>query len=130
MDNNLTATLLAIVFMGHGVGHMLWLVSLLGMADWRQVTDSWLITPPFGCYVTQIVGAAVWLTAIGAFVAAAFALFVGGRWWANAALIGAVASLLGLFLFFKRPLTLSVAASFIVDVLVLAGAPAWLLSNF
>jgi hypothetical protein len=130
METNLVATIIAIVLLAHGAGHMLWLVSLMGMADWRQVVESWLITPRFGCYVTQIVGAIVWLTATGAFAAAAFAMFVGARWFGSAATIGAIASILGLFLFYKNPPSQPVISAFIVDVLVLLGVPAWLLANF
>ncbi len=113
------STLLAILIAAHGVGHMLFLVTLLGMADWRQVTESWLITPRFGCYVTQAVGTVVWLAATGAFLAAAFGLFVGGGYWREAAIIGSGVSLVGIFLFWKNPPGLAVLAALLVDALVL-----------
>lgn len=119
MAMNLVPTILGIALVAHGVGHMLWLVSLLGMADWRQVTDSWLITPRFGCYVTQAVGTIIWLAAIGAFLAAAFGVFVGVPWWREAAVIGSIVSLLGLFLFWKNPPTQGVIAATIVDIALL-----------
>lgn len=120
MSSPLFSTLLAILIAAHGAGHMLFLVTLLGMADWRQVTESWLITPRLGCYVTQAVGALVWLAATAAFLAAAFGLFVGGGYWREAAILGSFASLLGIFLFWKNPPAATVVSALVVDVLVLA----------
>jgi hypothetical protein len=110
---------LAIILAAHGVGHMLFLVTLLGMADWRQVTDSWLITPRFGCYVTQAVGAVVWLGATACFLAAAFGLLLAQDYWRPAAEIGALISMIGLGLFWKNPPQSPVVSALVVDVLIL-----------
>jgi hypothetical protein len=120
MTTNPFSTLLAIILLAHGVGHMLWLVTLLGMADWRQTSESWLITPRFGCYVTQAVGVIVWLGAIGAFLAAAFGVFVAQDYWRTAAVIGAIISIIGLFLFWKNPPSQPFISALAFDLITLA----------
>ncbi len=120
MSNNILPNIFAIVIAAHGVGHMLFLVTLLGMADWGQVDESWLITPRFGCYVTQAVGGVVWLAATGCFLAAAFGLFVGSGWWRDAAVYGSIASIIGLFLFWKNPPSQPVISALAFDLITLA----------
>ena len=113
-------TLVALALAAHGVGHMLFLVTLLGLADWGQVEESWLITPRFGCYVTQAIGGIVWLAATILFLGAAFAIFVGSSWWPEAAVYGALASILGLFLFWNKKPSQPVISALLFDLAVLA----------
>ena len=60
---------LALVIAAHGIGHILFLVPLLGIADWGQSTRSWLLVDHTAA---RFVGSLLWIAVIVAFGAGEF----------------------------------------------------------
>jgi hypothetical protein len=110
---------LAIVLGAHGIGHILFLVPSLGIAEWGQSTRSWLLTNLVGDGVARAVGSLLWLVAIVGFVAVGVG-FVGQEgWWRALAVGSAAVSLLGLVLFWSAAAGSSAFAPALFDVAVL-----------
>lgn len=109
-------TLLIILIAAHGTGHILFLVPLLGIADWGQSTHSWLFTTESSA---RIVGSVLWIIAIVAFAAAAYGLLSEQTWWRDVAVIGAVISALGLLIFASQPVTSPAFFAMAFNILVL-----------
>ncbi len=107
--------LLAIILAAHGIGHILFLVPLLGIADWGQSTRSWLLSD---MTLARLTGALIWIAALIAFGAAVFGLMSQQPWWRTAAVIAAIISTVGLLLFWAAPITGSVWAALIVNVVI------------
>lgn len=107
---------LAIVVAAHGLGHILFLVSLLGVADWGQATQSWLLGSG---WLAKGLGAAIWLAAIFGFLAAAVGLLQVSVWWQQLAIIAAIVSSVGLLLFWLNPPGSPVISALVFDLLVL-----------
>lgn len=107
---------LALAIGAHGIGHILFLMPLLGIADWGQTTHSWLFT---GQSTARLAGSLVWLVAMIAFCAAAYGLWNQQVWWRNAAVFAAVISVIGLVMFWTSPLTSPAMAALIFDAAVL-----------
>jgi len=114
--SNLLRVVLAFVVAAHGLGHILFLVSLLGIADWGQATQSWLLGSG---WLAKGLGAAIWLVAIFGFVAAAVGLFQMSDWWQQLAIIAAIVSIVGLLLFWVNPPGSPVISALVFDLLVL-----------
>jgi hypothetical protein len=119
MSNDLWRTILAAVVGAHGIGHVLFLVPLLGIADWGQSTRSWLLTDRAGDGVTRIVGSLLWLAAMVGFVAVAVGIFGQQEWWRGLAVGSAVVSSLGLVLFWSDSAASSAFSALAFDVAVL-----------
>jgi hypothetical protein len=107
---------LALIVAAHGIGNILFLVPLLGIADWGQSTRSWLLTGEGGA---RLVGSALWVAAIVVFGAAVVGLLGQQTWWRTAAMIAAVVSTIGLILFWATPATSSAVAALVFNLLVL-----------
>ena len=106
---------LAVVVLAHGIGHILFLVPLLGIAEWGQSARSWLLgadTP------AKLIGGLLWLVALIGFCAAAFGLFSQQEWWRPVAIISSAVSLVGLLLFWANPASSSAVSAAVVDLLV------------
>jgi hypothetical protein len=116
MMSNWLRIVLALVVAVHGLGHVLFLVSLLGIADWAQATQSWLLG---GGWLAKGLGAAIWLVAIVGFVVAAVGLFQMSGWWQQLAIIAAIVSIAGLLLFWESPPGSPVISALVFDLLVL-----------
>ena len=58
---------LSLLIGAHGIGHILFLVPLLGIADWGQSNRSWLLTNES---VARFAGSLLWIVAIAGFCAA------------------------------------------------------------
>ncbi len=95
-------TVLALVIAAHGIGHILFLIPLLGIADWGQSTRSWLFAVMF------------------AFGSVVFGLLGQYGWWRSAAIIAAVISIVGLILFWSTPMTAPAISALEFNLLVLA----------
>jgi hypothetical protein len=95
---------------------MLFLVSLLGIADWGQSTRSWLLNNDLG----RLVGSALWMVALIGFCAAAYGLGSQQAWWRNVAIIASVISIAGVILFWAAPASSPAVAALIFNVMVLA----------
>ena len=89
-------SVLALLIAAHGVGHILFLVPLLGLANWGQASRSWLLTAETPA---RLIGSLLWITVIIAFGAAVFGLLGQQGWWRTAAIAAAVISSAGLILF-------------------------------
>ncbi len=97
---NLLRIALAVVVGAHGIGHILFLVPLLGIADWGQSTHSWLLGAGSPA---KIIGSLLWLVATIGFIVVAVGLFGETTWWRPLAVISALVSLVGLILFWSTP---------------------------
>jgi hypothetical protein len=109
---------LAIVVAAHGIGHILFLLPLLGAANWGQSAQSWLLGD--GLFA-KVIGGLIWLLAIVGFLTVAFGIFQETDWWRTLALAAAVVSTLGLALFWARPAGSPVISALVFNLLV-AGA--------
>ncbi len=92
-------TILALIVLAHGVGHVLYLIPSLGIAQLGQSTKSWLLTPALGDTLTRVVGSILWLAVLTGFVAAGVGLLGQLTWWRTAAVAASGVALLGLGLF-------------------------------
>ena len=61
----------------HGVGHVLFLVPALGLAQWGQTGRSWLLSGRVPDIAVRATGGLLWLLAIAGFVA------VGAGLWGH-----------------------------------------------
>lgn len=109
-------TILALIIAAHGIGHVLFLIPLLGIADWGQSSHSWLLTEESGA---RLIGGLLWVAAIVAFGAVVFGLLGQQSWWRNAAIIAAVISIVGLVIFWTTPLTAPAVSALVFNLLVL-----------
>ena len=115
---------IALVLVAHGIGHSIGIMQSLRIAtvnpQWNG--DSWLLTNVGGATVTQVVGVALWLSAMIGFALAA-AVVIGWlpeTWWAPLAVGSSLLSLAGLLLFPAAfPMT-STLGALVVDLVVLA----------
>ena len=96
MSNEMWRIILAVAIGAHGIGHVLFLVPLLGIADWGQSTRSWLLSNLGGDVVTRIVGSLLWLAATVGFVTVAVGMFGQQEWWRGLA-IGSAAGIKSAF---------------------------------
>lgn len=108
---------LALIIGAHGIGHILFLVPLLGMADWGQSAQSWLITAETPA---RLIGGLLWMAAMIVFSAAVYGLLGEYAWWRSVAAIGAVVSTVGLIIFWVNPATSPTVAALVFNLLVLA----------
>lgn len=109
-------TVLAAVIAAHGIGHILFLVPLLGAADWGQSTRSWLLT---GETPVRLVGIMIWIAVLVGFAAAAYGLWNQETWWRGAAVAASVISIAGLALFWASPATSPAVSALVFNVLLL-----------
>lgn len=109
--------LLALVVGAHGIGHVLFLVPLLGVADWGQSTRSWLLGEG---WPARGVGSLLWLAAIVGFVAVVVGFWSGAAWWRPLAVAAAAVSTVGLILFWTNPLASPAVSALVFNLLVLA----------
>lgn len=108
---------LALVIAAHGIGHILFLTPLLGVANWGQQSDtSWLLGAGGAA---RLVGVILFGLALVGFLAAAVGLLGVTDWWRNVAIISAILSLAGTLLFFANPPSSSVIAATVFNALVL-----------
>ncbi|MBZ0294658.1 MAG: hypothetical protein K8L99_18985 [Anaerolineae bacterium] len=109
-------SIIILLIAGHGIGHILFLVPLLGIADWDQSTRSWLLTEETPA---RLVGSILWGVAIIAFGAAVVGLLGQQGWWRGATIIAAVVSTVGLIIFWATPVTSPVIAALVFNLLVI-----------
>ena len=108
--------ILALVIGAHGLGHILFLVSLLGVADWGQSTRSWLLGDG---WLAKLPGGLIWITVIIGFVAVAVGFLNESEWWRSLAITSAIISSLGLLLFWATPVNSPTLSALIFNLLVL-----------
>lgn len=115
--SNLLRFVLVIVVGAHGLGHILFLVPLLGKADWGQPTRSWLLGDG---WLARGLGGLIWLAAIVGFTAVAIGLMNSTGWWRPVAIAAAAVSSLGLLLFWTTPISSPVLSALVFNLMVLA----------
>jgi hypothetical protein len=113
---NLVRLILTIVVGAHGLGHVLFLVPLLGVADWGQATRSWLLGDG---WLARGAGTLIWLVALVGFTAAAIGILRMAEWWRTVALVAAAVSTVGLLLFWANPVNSPVVSALVFNLLVL-----------
>ncbi len=122
MSPEILRIVVAVVLIAHGIGHVLFLGPALRIASWaEQSGGSWLLSSTAGDGVAHAVGALVWAAATVLFVASGTGLLLSQEWWRPLAVVGAVVSLIGIFVFWDGILTASAVPALIVDVAVLVG---------
>ena len=119
MSNELWRTVLAVVVGAHGIGHVLFLVNGLGIADWGQSIRSWLLTNIVGDVATRGVGSLLWLVATVGFVAVAVGMFGQRDWWRTLAIGSSVVSAIGLLLFWSNPASSPALSALVFDIVIL-----------
>jgi len=119
MSSNLVRTILALVVGAHGIGHVLFLLPLVGIADWGQSTRSWLLSGTGGNLVARMIGSIVWVAATLGFIVVAAGILGQLDWWRNLAIAFSAISILGLVLFWKNPASSSAFSALLFDVAVL-----------
>ena len=119
MSQTLWRIIFALVLGAHGIGHLVFLVSILGLGDWGGPSQSWLLANLAGGAVQRVVGGLIWIVALGGFVAAAVGLLAGQPWWRTLAVASAGVSLLGMALFWTNPPASSALSATVFDIAVL-----------
>jgi hypothetical protein len=119
MSQTLWRIILALVLGAHGIGHLVFLVSTLGLGNWGGPSQSWLLANLAGGAVQRVVGGLIWIVALAGFIAAAVGLLAGQPWWRTAAVASAGVSLLGAALVWANPPASSALSAAIFDVAVL-----------
>jgi hypothetical protein len=115
--SNWIRPLLALVVGAHGIGHLLFLVSLLGIADWDQSTRSWLLGD---AWLAKGLGAFLWLAATAGFIAVAVGFLGENDWWRPLALVAAAVSAVGVILFWTSPVSSPAVSALVFDLLLVA----------
>lgn len=108
--------IVALVVAAHGIGHVLFLIPLLGIADWGQSMRSWLLGTDT---LAKIVGGIIWIASMAGFLLAAYGLFSLTDWWRNVAIVSAIVSLVGLILFFANPPSSPVISAAVFNLIIL-----------
>jgi hypothetical protein len=116
MMSNILRIALAIIIGAHGIGHILFLVPLLGIADWGQSTQSWLLGAG---WLARLIGVLIWLAATAGFVTVAVGVLGETEWWRLLAIVSAIISLAGLLLFWATPTTSSPFFAMVFNVIVI-----------
>ena len=119
MSGNTWRIILSLVILAHGIGHVLFLAPCLGIAQWGQSAQSWLLTGVLGETPTRVVGSVVWLAAVVGFAAAGAGLLGQQTWWRAVAVGAAGVSLLGLLLFARGGNTQPLLSAGLMDVAIL-----------
>ena len=119
MSNEMLRSVIAVLVVAHGIGHILFLISSLGLADWGQSTRSWLLTDQIGDKRARAVGSLLWLGATAGFIVAGLAILAGWAWWRPLNIVSAAISLLGLILFLSRRPTQPAVSAALFDAILL-----------
>lgn len=99
MSGGTWRTILALMVMAHGVGHVLLLAPCLGIAQWGQSVHSWVLNDTLGDTLTRLIGSFLWLAVVAGFAAAGVGLIGQRTWWRTLAVVSAGVSLFALALF-------------------------------
>ena len=119
MSGGTWRTLLSVMLIAHGVGRVLLLAPCLGLKQWGQSAQFWLLTGRLGDGTTRALGAVLWLAVIAGFAASGVGLLGQRPWWRAAAVGAAVASLVALTVFASGTETQPLVSAAAMDVVVL-----------
>jgi len=115
--NNWVRIILLVAVFAHGIGHILFLIPMLGVASWGQSAQSWLLTNLLGDKLTRGIGAVIWLAVILAYLAGLYGFFAQTPWWPQLLTGASGVSAIGLLLFWVS--TSPVISALIFDVVVI-----------
>ena len=119
---------LALVVFAHGVGHVLFLVPALGIANWADQTGhSWLLSGVIGDGATRAIASLTWAAVIALFVACVGGFVAGTDWWRGITVSAAILSIVGVAVFWDGIATGSALFALAADVVIVA---ALLLANW
>jgi len=111
---------LAIVVLFHGVGHLLFLVPTLGVADWAgQTGHSWALTGMLGDGPTRAIGAVLWVATIVLFVAGVAGFLTAQPWWVGVTVLASILSIAGIVLLWDGIATSNAVMALAVDIVIL-----------
>jgi hypothetical protein len=119
MSGSTWRIVLAVVVGAHGLGHVLFLINCLGIADWSQSTHSWLLTGFLGDTVTRGMGSLLWLVALVGFISVAVGILGQSAWWRTLAIGASIVSLVAVALFVDKSPTQPALSAGVFDVVVL-----------
>ena len=111
--------ILTLVILAHGIGHVLFLAPCLGLTQWGQSAQSWLLTRALGDLPTRVIGSLLWLVVIVGFMAAGVGLLGQHAWWRTLAVASAGVSLLALALFVSGGNTQAIVSAAVMDIAIL-----------
>lgn len=109
-------TIIAVLIAAHGIGHILFLIPLLGVANWGQTPQSWL---PFSDSLLRVVGSVIWIAALVGFGIGVYGLIVQQQWWRTVVIVAAIISIVGLILFWANPVSSPVVSALVFNLVVL-----------
>ena len=113
--------LLVLVLIAHGIGHITGVSAFWTTLPMGFNQNPWIFGA--GGTISSLVGrifGVIWLTATVIFIAAGVGLLTNQAWWTNAAIIGAVVSLVAIVPWWNT-VTLGVKMGALLDVAILAG---------
>ena len=119
MSPDILKIVIVIVIAAHGIGHVMGVMSPLGIEIQGGSGDSWALSR-FGSGVANAAEIVLWLIPTIGFVIAAVGLWNGAEWFRTVAVFSAVASLLAIGLFPAQLPTFSMIGAVAVDVGLLA----------
>lgn len=108
--------ILSLVIAAHGIGHILFLMPLLGIANWGQSGRSWLLT---GSSEARVIGSLTWIGAMIGFGFSVYGLWNQFAWWRNATIVASVVSTIGVIIFWATPISSPVISALGFNMLVL-----------
>jgi len=116
----MSTLVIAIVVLAHGLGHVLFLVPALRLADWAgQTSHSWALTAPLGDVPVRGIAALIWTAAIVLFTAGVAGFVTDREWWRTITIVASIVSIAGLVLFWDGIATSSAIFALTFDVVVL-----------
>jgi hypothetical protein len=126
MSGRTLQLVIAIVLFIHGIGHIMCLLPALGLdasPTWNSYSR--LLTGLIGQPAANVLSIVIWLAAIVGFLLAALAVMGWGvphAWWRPLAVVSAVISLIGVFLFWNAfAAWFNKAGAITVDLAILVG---------
>lgn len=108
--------ILALTIAAHGIGHILFLMPLLELADWGQSTRSWLLTDQT---TARLIGSFLWITVMIVFGSSVYGLLTQQLWWRTTAAVAATISIIGLLLFWMNPVSSPAVAALVFNLIIL-----------
>jgi hypothetical protein len=116
----MSTLIIAVVVLAHGLGHVLFLMPAVRLADWAgQTSHSWALTATLGDVPARGIAALIWTAAILLFTAGVAGFVTGDEWWRPIIIAAAIVSIGGLVLFWDGIATSSAVFALAFDVVVL-----------
>ena len=115
--NNWVRIILLVSVFAHGIGHILFLVPMLGVANWGQSAQSWLLTNLMGDKLTRGFGAIIWLAVIIAYLIGLYGFINQTPWWPQLMIGASGVSAIGLLLFWGS--SSPVISAMIFDIVII-----------